>query len=262
MKALLLAAGFGTRLQPLTNYLPKCLMPIKGKCLLEYWLDTLDVNKINEIFINICPQSLGEYIKYFIDDYQKKNNVSVTILNEEKLLGTCGTIIHHIHRFLGDELLVVHADNYIPEGINTFIQKHNALASMDRQCLMSMLTFMTSQPEQCGIIEVDQDMIVQGFYEKSREAHGYKANAAVYLLKPTLLDALVNQTYSDISTELIPKLLGKIYAIDCHGPVIDIGTIENYLMSQFHPDSRLSTLLQRPSGRQEESSNPTRKAIF
>ena len=76
MKALLLAAGLGTRLKPLTDIWPKCLMPIKGRPLLEYWLDTLQKLSINDVIVN--THYFSEYVKEFIEQTQFKNRVSIT----------------------------------------------------------------------------------------------------------------------------------------------------------------------------------------
>ena len=65
MKALLLSAGLGTRLRPITNYVPKCLVPINGKPLLEYWLDNLSKAGIKEFLINISY--LSEQVKQFVE---------------------------------------------------------------------------------------------------------------------------------------------------------------------------------------------------
>ena len=88
MKALLLAAGLGTRLRPLTNDWPKCLMPIKGRPLLEYWLSILKQNNINNVVVN------RHHHAGIIEDFlqQKQFEGWVRSVYEKELLGTAGTL--------------------------------------------------------------------------------------------------------------------------------------------------------------------------
>ena len=88
MKALLLAGGTGTRLQPLTKFIPKCLAPIRGRPLLDYWIAALVESGINEILIN--THYLSHLVEFYVKNSSWKNNV--TLINEATLLGTGGTI--------------------------------------------------------------------------------------------------------------------------------------------------------------------------
>lgn len=88
-RALLLAAGLGTRLKPLTNYLPKCLIPIHGRPLLDYWLEILVNHGVSEIVINT------HYFSPLVVDYVNRSSWvdKVVMVHEENLLGTGGTIL-------------------------------------------------------------------------------------------------------------------------------------------------------------------------
>ena len=89
MRALLLAAGLGTRLKPLTDYLPKCLVPIHGRPLIDFWLQLLVENGIDEILINT------HYLEPLVSKYLSGSSwlKNVTLVHEERLLGTGGTIL-------------------------------------------------------------------------------------------------------------------------------------------------------------------------
>src|SRR4030042_5227468 len=107
MKAILLAAGLGTRLQPLTNDIPKCLISIDGKPLLEYWITMLYNGGVFPLLVNL--QHHADKVANFI--YNSPYREFVTTVYEKKLLGTGRTLL--INRvFFGDEpLMLVHADN-------------------------------------------------------------------------------------------------------------------------------------------------------
>ena len=93
-----------------------------------------------------------------------------------------------------------------------------------------MMTFITDQPESCGILELDQNGVVIKMHEKVKNPPGNLANAAVYILEPSVLKFLVqmNQRVIDFSTEVIPKFLGKIYTFENKEYHRDIGSMESY----------------------------------
>ena len=119
MKAILLAAGFGTRLRPLTNNIPKCLVPINGKPLLEIWLDKLTNIGIKEFLIN--THYLSEKVVDFINQSRYKNNCKVVY--EKKLLGTAGTLLSNLS-FIENECILIHADNYCEDHLTDFVKSH------------------------------------------------------------------------------------------------------------------------------------------
>ena len=120
MKAILLAAGFGTRLRPLTDNIPKCLVPIKGKPLLQIWLEILSDVGIDKFLIN--THYLPNQVYDFINNSVFKNKC--LIINEEKLLGTAGTLISNLDFIGSEECLLIHADNYCLANFNEFFIAH------------------------------------------------------------------------------------------------------------------------------------------
>jgi mannose-1-phosphate guanylyltransferase len=104
MNVLLLAAGLGTRLKPITNSIPKCLVPIKGKPLLEIWLENLSQLSINKLFIN--THYFSELVEKFILSSKYKKNVE--LLFEIKLLGTGGTIRNNYLKLKNKNLINQH----------------------------------------------------------------------------------------------------------------------------------------------------------
>lgn len=223
MRAILLAAGFGTRLKPLTDTIPKCLVPIQGKPLLQVWLDQLSNAGIGPFLIN--THYLSEIVEDFIDKNLYKDNV--TLVFEEVLKGTAGTLIHNQSFFNGDDGLLIHADNYCLENFSAFIEAHN---NRPKECLITMMVFSTSEPHMCGIIEVDERGVAVGFHEKVQNPPGNLANSAIYILSREFISMLDNEfvNLNDFSTEILPKLIGKIFTYHTHQVFIDIGNPKNY----------------------------------
>src|ERR1700691_1289584 len=100
MKAFLLAAGHGTRLRPLTDNLPKCLLPIKGTPLLAIWLEQCRRFGINEVLVNI--HSLAAQVRDFLE--QNRNGVQVHVVEEPALLGSAGTLRANANWVAGEDL--------------------------------------------------------------------------------------------------------------------------------------------------------------
>lgn len=223
MKVILLAAGFGTRLKPLTDKIPKCLVQIKGKPILQIWLDKLSNTDIKHFLIN--THYLSDQVNYFVNNSIHKEKCIIKY--EEKLLGTAGTLIANLDYINNDECLLIHADNYCQDNINNFIIAHK---QRPPECLMTMLTFRTNNPSSCGIIEVDHNNVVVGFYEKKENPPGNLANGAVYILSSELIKILKYEykDATDFSNEIIPNLINKIYTYETKDIFIDIGTLEAY----------------------------------
>jgi len=222
MNILLLAAGFGTRLRPITESIPKCLVTIKGDPLLNIWMKSLNQISFKKIFIN--THYLSNQVNSFIS--LLNYDMDITIFHENILLGTAGTIIKNIDFFLNEDLMVIHADNYCLTDLSLLINAHRNRPS---NCLMTMMTFHSSKPEDCGIVEIENNIVVK-FHEKIKNPPGDLANCAVYLFSPELLNLINHElnSISDISLELIPKILGRIYNHTINDTFIDIGTIESY----------------------------------
>lgn len=224
MKAILLAAGLGTRLRPITDRIPKCLVPINGIPLLGIWLDRLHKNNIGPYLVN--THYLAEQVEAFITASDYHDSVELTY--ETKLLGTAGTLKKNIDFFEGNDGLLIHADNYCLANFREFVSAHR---SRPKGCLMTMMTFITDDPSTCGVVELNKDNIVTNFYEKQLNSPSNIANGAIYILSKELITQFktIFVDAVDFSNDVIPALMGKIYAYETKQPLIDIGTIENYI---------------------------------
>ena len=228
MRAILLAAGFGTRLRPMTDSTPKCLVPINGKPLLQIWLERLTADGIGPFLVN--THYLSEQVEQFIKESEFRDQVE--IVYEPKLLGTGGTLIKNIEFFQGKDGLLIHADNYCLADFNAFIVAHENRPNI---CKMTMMTFLTDDPSSCGIVEIDEEGIVIGFREKVEQPPSNFANGAIYILSHDLIELVASKFNKilDISIELLPNLIHEIYTYETKNIFMDIGTIRNYDKANF-----------------------------
>jgi mannose-1-phosphate guanylyltransferase len=236
MRALLLAAGLGKRLRPLTDTVPKCLVPVAGRPLIDYWFDRLFASGLVErALVNT------HYLARTVEDHISRSPWAgrIDLVYESDLLGTAGTIKSNRDYFGGGDFLVAHADNFATFDVSQFVAAH---ASRPAHVAMTMLTFRTDDPPSCGILELDSSRVVIGFHEKVPNPPGNLANGAVYILTPEVLDFIAGQKNSviDLSTEIIPHFVGRILAVENRGYHRDIGTIES--LEKANRDANLSEL--------------------
>jgi len=228
MKALLLAAGLGTRLRPITDDVPKCLVKIQGKPLLENWLDILLPSGIERVLLN--THYLPNVVREFVAGSPWRD--SIVLVHEAELLGTGGTVLRNREFLCDGPFMVAHADNLTRFDVGAFICAHAKRCSGVE---ITMMTFYTDNPQSCGIVEVDERGVVNRFHEKVTNPPCNLANGAVYIFEPSVFDFLVSldKKVIDISTEILPRYLGRIQAIfngDYHR---DIGTPESLALAEL-----------------------------
>lgn len=223
IRCLLLAAGLGTRLKPITNHQPKCLVEVGGRPILAWWLEHLEAIQCEKVIVNThyCADQVSKFLK-------KTSHPHMQIIEhyEHFLLGTAGTLLANSNFFDGSTGLLIHADNATDTDLLQLIRAHR---NRPEHCLLTMLTFETDAPESCGIVEIDSDGIVQNFHEKIKNPPGNRANGAVYVFDQEFLDILTNleEQPHDFSTEILPRLIGRIYTYHTLDHFIDIGTPES-----------------------------------
>jgi mannose-1-phosphate guanylyltransferase len=219
MKALILAAGYGSRLRPLTNSVPKCLVEINGIPLLEYWLKMMVAAEIEDVLINL------HYLPEKVLSYLNSCNIPLNIktVYEKTLLSTGGTLLRNSEYFGNDPVMMIHADNYSIFNPKEFIQTYN---SRDRDVEITMMTFEADAPEECGVVIVDSRNRVIEFYEKISNPPSNLANAAVYIVSNQVINDMrsLNKEVIDFSKEIIPQYLGKINTFKNNTYHRDIGT--------------------------------------
>ncbi len=227
MKALLVAAGLGTRLRPITYKIPKCLVPIHGKPLLGYWIERLVEQGIEHIYIN--THYLAEAVEAYVGSHPLRNHI--TLVYEERLLGTGGTLKKLGALLGGQAFLFAHADNLTKFELASFIEAHQARGEGVE---ITMMTFLTDTPHACGIVEWNQDRRVTAFYEKVVDPPGNHANAAVYLLEPSVHHflSLIPKEVIDFSTEVLPHYLHRMQVFSNSTYHRDIGSLKSLYLAE------------------------------
>ena len=223
MRALLLAAGLGTRLRPLTDTIPKCLVPIGGQPLLEIWLQRLCAADVGPFLVNTHHHA--DKVSKFVE--MSRYREQVTLEYEPELLGTAGTLIKNLEFFGNNDGMLLHADNYCLADLHSFQAAHR---NRPPYCLMTMMTFRTEAPSTCGIVELDKRGVVTNFHEKVSDPPGNLANGAVYIISAELIKSLRRELLrpKDFSTEIIGGLMGRIFNYETKEFFLDIGIPENY----------------------------------
>jgi mannose-1-phosphate guanylyltransferase len=226
VKAVLLVAGLGTRLRPLTDLTPKCLLPINGVPLLSIWLEKLSQAGVTEVLVN--THWLSEQVTEYVAEH-KPVGLRVELFYEPQLLGSGGTILHNRHFFGDSPFFIIYGDNLSDIDLKDFYQAHQ-----QHRPVITLGTFSAEFPQKCGIAEVDEQGIVQSFVEKPKHPLSNCAAAGIYVAEPAIFDyfsPMVEGQPLDLGFDVIPKLVGKMrnYSIN---QLIDIGTPESYRMAQ------------------------------
>jgi len=222
MRALLLAAGVGSRLYPITTTTPKCLAIINGRPLLDYWLELLFTAGVERVLIN--THWLAEQVDAYVNASRWASKID--LVHEADLLGTGGTVLANRQWFEGRPFLLAHADNLTDFDVAGLIDAHRTRPSGH---LMTMLAFRTDDPRSCGILELDGRSTVVAFHEKVENPPGNLANGAAYILEPEVIAAIagLGNPVVDLSTEIIPMFMGRILCVETNGYHRDIGTVES-----------------------------------
>jgi len=216
MKAFLLAAGLGTRLRPLTDRTPKCLLRVGDRTLLDIWLDELARVGVDEVLLN--THHLAALVREHVT--ARTGGPAVRLSYEPALLGSAGTLVANRDFVDGEDMfLAVNADNLTDFDVELLVKEHRAGGA-----IATLTLFHAPNPSACGIVEVD-DGLMTGFVEKPSDPPGDLANAGVYAFSPAVLDLVDGPLPRDIGFDLLPRLVGRARAVDMAGAYfIDIGT--------------------------------------
>ena len=228
LKALLLSAGLGTRLRPLTFTTPKCLVEINGEPLLINWLKKLEEVRCDEVLIN--THYLSSQVEKVIQKWEG-GNMKITISYEKELLGTAGTLRKNLTLFKNSDTLFIHADNYTDLNLKEFL---DSFYKKNEKCLLSMVTFLSKQPERCGVIKTDSNGVLKEYFEKVPNPPSNIANGAIFAFDEKFLEifSAMSPSYLDFCGEIIPKLKGKIQTYFTNSLFIDIGTPSSLKLAQ------------------------------
>ncbi len=231
MKAFLLAAGLGTRLRPITDSTPKCLLRIGGVALLDIWLDALARSGVDEVLVN--THHLSHLVRAHLAAHT--GSPVVHLVEEPELLGSAGTLRAN-RDFVANEdmFLAVNGDNLTDFDISVLINAHRSARPV-----ATLSLFRAARPSECGIVDVDNGVVV-GFVEKPAHPTSDLANAGLYAFHPSVLDEITGPAPKDIGYDLLPILVGRARAVLLDGSYfIDIGTPAALRQASEEWESRL-----------------------
>lgn len=229
MKAIVMAGGKGTRLRPLTCKLPKPMVPIAGRPMMEYIIELLKRYNFTEIGVTLFY--LPEIISNYFGD-GKDYGVSLQYFIEETPLGTAGSV-KNAENFLDQTFLVISGDAL------TDINLHEVLAfHRTRQALVTIVLTKVNNPLDYGVVITDVEGKIKRFLEKPGwgEVFSDTVNTGIYVIEPEVFQYYEKNKAVDFSKDLFPRLLeaGKpLYGFVAEGYWSDVGNLNQYRQANY-----------------------------
>lgn len=238
MKAMILAAGKGTRVQPITHMIPKPMIPIMQKPVMEFLLELLREHGFTEIMVNVSH--LAEEIENYFRDGQRFG-VEIAYSFEGRIedgelvgaaVGSAGGLkkIQTFQPFFDDTFVVLCGDALIDLNLSEAVRRHR-----EKGAMASLITKKVplDQVSSYGVVVTDKDDRVLEFQEKPsvKEAHSDMINTGIYIFEPQVLDFVPEGQSFDIGSDLFPRLAAAdapFYALPMEFGWVDIGKVPDY----------------------------------
>jgi len=227
---MILAAGEGTRLSPLTLEIPKVLLPIGGVPLICYTLAWLKSHGISQVIINLYH--LGEKIREFLGA-GSRFGIEISYSQEDSIRGTAGGV-KRVEQFFDGIFVVVYGDILTDFDLSAMINFHRA-----KKALATLALFQAANLREVGVVGLDKEDRVVSFMEKPEspivnyQPSPTLANSGIYILQREFLDYIPRQGFFDFACDIFPKLIELRlpiygYRLQPGDYLIDIGTLEKY----------------------------------
>ena len=238
MKAMILAAGKGTRVQPITHVIPKPMIPILQKPVMEFLLELLREHGFNEIMVNVSH--LAEEIENYFRDGQRFG-VQIAYSFEGRIedgeligqaMGSAGGLkkIQNFQPFFDDTFVVLCGDALIDLNLTEAVKRHR-----EKGALASLVTKRVprDQVSSYGVVVTDEQGRVLSFQEKPsvEEAASDMINTGIYIFEPQIFDYIPGGQPFDIGSDLFPRLVNAgapFYALPMEFEWVDIGKVPDY----------------------------------
>lgn len=229
MKAVIMAGGKGTRLRPLTCGLPKPMVPIMNRPMMEYIVDLLKKHQFTEVMATLfyLPEAIREYfgdgrncgmdIRYFIEDTP---------------LGTAGSVKNG-EDFLNETFLVISGDTLTDIDLSAAVRFH-----LEKKATATLVLTKVSNPLEYGVVITDQEGRIRRFLEKPGwgEVFSDTVNTGIYILDPKIFSYFEKGQVFDFSKDLFPILLAAgepLYGYVGEGYWSDIGNLDQYRQAHY-----------------------------
>ena len=223
MKAMVMAAGLGTRLRPLTDFLPKPMMPVANRPVLHHLLNLLHRHDIQDVGVNL--HAAPEMIQSYFGDGSSLG-LRIHWSHEPELLGTAGGTKKLEDFWAGETILITSGDGLHDIDVTALLGHHRRTGA-----LATLAVKPVPDPSSYGIAILDRDTRIRGFQEKPNreEARSDLANCGVYVIEPELLERIPPDTFYDFGTDVWPSLVAAgepIYAYATQAYWNDVGDLD------------------------------------
>ncbi len=231
MKAMILAAGVGSRLDPLTRNVPKPLVPILNRPVMEYLIDLLKQHGFNEIMVNL--HYLGDQIEAYFGDGSKWG-VHIEWSREDRLWGDAGSLKRVEEFFKDDTFLVIGGDDLTDMDLTKVVKTHR-----DKGALATIALSLVDDPSEYGIVLMNEDSRITRFLEKPKGEVMFSntANTGVYVFQPEVFELIPRGVFYLFGKQVFPLLLEQRLPLYGHLTAAywkDVGNLDVY--QQTHTD--------------------------
>ncbi len=223
MKAIIMAGGKGTRLQPLTNELPKPMVKIIDRPVLEHIIELLKQHNLTQIGITLghMHEAITNYF-----GLGEKFGVQIRYFIEDSPLGTAGGV-KATQDFLDADFLVISGDCYTNMNLTKAIEFHRA-----KQSPFTIIATPHNNPIGLGVLDIDFDGRLSSFVEKPEVVRPSLINTGVYIINKSILD-MIPEGFYDFGKQLIPRLVNEAYVSVTYDYWSDIGTLPSFYYTNF-----------------------------
>ncbi len=232
MKAVIMAGGKGSRLLPLTKDMPKPMVKLIDKPILEYIIELLVKHNITDINIALgyMPEKI---IEYFGDG--SAFGVNITYFVENQPLGTAGCVKGCLNS-REDDFLVISGDAFTEINLTKAINFHYA-----KESLFTIISQPHYNPVGLGLLDIDENFCVTAFIEKPEKIQPSLISTGIYIINKNAMTLVPENTKYDFAKELIPRLLGQVYAYVDYSYWTDIGTLSSYYATNLKIAETINT---------------------
>lgn len=223
MKTVIMAGGKGTRITSVASDIPKPMIPIDGRPVLEHQIDCLRKQGLHDIIFIVGH--LGSIIQGYFED-GSRFGVTIRYFYEKEPLGTAGALFY-FKDVLTENFILMNGDIMIDVDFSRFIRFHQ-----DKKAIASLFTHPNNHPYDSALIETDGSGRVTRWLHKE-EARGScenRVNAGIHILSPELLTAITEPKKVDLDRDILKPAVdsGRLFAYDSQEYVKDMGTPERY----------------------------------
>ena len=244
--AMVLAAGRGERMAPMTDYLPKPLLPIGNRPVMALILEHLARHGFTEVIANVWYRA-KDMVAWFGDG--SCCGVHLSYAHEDQLWGSAGSVKRNESFFQGERFLVIGADDLTDMDLTEFLRRH-----LEMGALASLGLTEVEETSQFGIVVTDESGRIERFVEKPKgPAPSNTANTQIYLFEPRIHSFTPPGKWYDFGFNVFPELVAKgepFYGFAAPGYWRDIGSLEGYLAAQW--DMMQGKFLANVPGEQRE----------